>query len=152
MLRRGGKCFAGATRAFTLIETMISLVVIFLAILAMLAVVPFAFTNVQTNSLEVQAVAVGQQFLDDERNASLLQIPLPSATTIPIDGGQSFSGDGVNDVGYGNFSVTPDGCTTKELTGSVLLSGVDTYLCSATVSWTESKMTRSVTVQSYVTK
>ena len=79
---------ARGDRAFTLIETMVALVVMLMSLLAMLAVVPFAFTNVETNSLEVQAVAVGQQFLEDERNAKLHSIPAPSATNVPIDAGR----------------------------------------------------------------
>jgi type II secretory pathway pseudopilin PulG len=135
-------------RAFTLIETMIALVVMLLSLLGMLAVVPFAFTNVQTNSLEVQAVAVGQRFLDDERNAKLHQLPPPSATNVPIDAGQSLIDQSLAAKGYGNFTVTPDGCATAALAGS----GVSSYLCSVSVSWVESNATRTVTVQSLVTE
>ena len=139
-------------RAFTLIETMISLVVMLLSLLAMLAVVPFAFTNVQTNSLEVQAVAVGQQFLDDERNAKLHSLPAPSATSVPIDAGQSFLDQSQAAKGYGNFTVTPDGCATIEATTTASHGSVNMYLCSASVSWVQSNATRTVTVQSLVTE
>ncbi len=141
---------SGALRAFTLVETMIAMVVILLTFLALLAVVPFAYSNVQTDAIEVQADEVGQAFLDDERNATLHAIPLPTATTVPIDPGESFPGAGTTDTGYGNFSVTPDGCPTVEDTGSALHDGIDVYLCSVSVSWTASGATRTVTVQSYV--
>ena len=104
--------FPNRARAFTLIEVMIALVVMLLTFLAMLAVVPFAFTNVQTNAIEVQAVAVG----------------------------------------HGNFTVTPDGCATVEAPGDASDDFVGIYLCSVSVSWIQSSVTRTVTVQSYVTK
>jgi type II secretory pathway pseudopilin PulG len=138
-------------RAFTLIETMIALVVMLLSLLGMLAVVPFAFTNVETNSLEVQAVAVGQQFLEDERNATLHSIPAPSATTVPIDAGQSLVDQSVTAKNYGNFTVSPDGCSTVELPASASHGSVASNLCSVSVSWVQSDATRKVTVQSLVT-
>jgi len=144
--------FPNQTRAFTLIEIMIALVVMLLTFLAMLAVVPFAFTNVQTNAIEVQAVAVGQRFLDDERNAALHHIAGPTVTTVPIDAGESLPGEGTPDAGYGNFTVTPDGCTTAELPGNAADDFVGTYLCSVSVSWIQSRVTRTVAVQSFVTK
>ena len=139
-------------RGFTLIETMVAMVIMLLALLAMLAVVPFSSNNVQTNSLQVQAVSVGQQFLDDERNAKLHGVPMPSATTVPVDPGQSFVGRSGPNTGYGNFTVVPDGCATQVQTG---ISGVNTFLCSVQVSWTVGSTTkpttRTVTVQTLVT-
>jgi type II secretory pathway pseudopilin PulG len=143
---------ARTRRAFTLIETMIALVVMLMSLLAMLAVVPFAFTNVQTNALQVQAVAVGQRFLDDERNAKLHAIPTPGPTNVPIDAGQSFVDQNQTAKDYGNFTVTPDGCSTIQLTGSGPHLHVNSYLCSVSVSWTVSDATRTVTVQSLVTE
>jgi Tfp pilus assembly protein PilV len=139
------------SRGFSLIEALIAMVVLLLAVLAMLSVVPFGFTNVQTNSIDVQAVAVAQQALDDEHNALLHALPMPAATTVPIDPGQSYLAGANQNSNYGSFTVTPNGCSSVQLTGS-LLSGVNTYSCSATVAWTESGATRQVTVQSYVTK
>lgn len=139
-------------RAFTLIETMVALVVMLMSLLAMLAVIPFAFTNVETNSLEVQAVAVGQRFLDDERNAKLHALPTPSATDVPVDAGQSLVDQNVTAKDYGNFTVTPDGCATTQLTGTLPHGSVNSYLCSVSVSWVQSNATRTVRVQSLVTE
>lgn len=139
-------------RGFTLIEAMISMIILLLSVLAMLAVVPFGFNSVQANSINAQAVAVGQQYLEDERNA-LLQDPtaMPAPTSVPIDPGHSFIA-GVNaNTNYGSFAVNPDGCVTKKFTGSTS-SAVNTYSCSVTVSWTETSAAKSVTVQSYATK
>jgi len=114
----------------------------------MLAVVPFGFNSVQSNSLRTQAGAIAQQYLDDERNALLHNIPVPAATTSPIDAGQSYEASGVADSGYGTFAIAPDGCTTVQNAGA----SANVYSCSVTVSWTESGSARSVTVQSYATK
>jgi Tfp pilus assembly protein PilV len=145
--RRPGRA---AERGLTLIEMLISMVLLLFALLAMLAVVPFGFSSVETSSIQVQAVAIGQQYLEDERNALLQAGLMPASATTPIYAGESFTNDGKADTNYGNFSVTPDGCTTVIDPSS--LSGVNVYQCSVTVSWRQSLVTRSVTVQSYVAK
>jgi hypothetical protein len=125
------------------------MIVVFLAIMAMLSVVPFGFNSVQTNSLHAQAIAVGQRYVDDERNAKLHGAPMPSATAVTIDAGQSFVVNNQNNTGYGNFAVAPNGCAAVQSSGTPT-SQVDLYSCSATVTWTETGAARSVTVQSYV--
>jgi len=135
------------SRGFSLVEALPAIVVVVLCILAMLAIVPFGFTSVQANSLEVQAVAVAQQYLDDERNALLQKsVAMPTATTAPIDAGQSYVGATTSN--YGNFNVAPDGCVTKQYTGT----SANVFACSVSVTWTESGASRSVTVLSYVAK
>ena len=122
------------------------MVIVAVTVSSLLLVVPFAFNNVQMNAIEVQAVSVGQRFLDDERNAKLQSSVMPTATSVPIDAGQSFEGG--NAGNFGNFNVTPDGCATVQSPGL----NTNVYSCSVDVTWTESGASRSVTVQSYVTK
>lgn len=136
----------GRHRGFTLIEALIAIVIVALTILALLAVVPASFNDVQMDALEVQAVSVGQQFLDDERNAKLHGLVMPTATMAPIDPGQSFVGGSASNAG--SFTVMPNGCATVQNLG--VTSTV--YSCSVTVTWTENGASRLVRVQSYVTK
>ena len=138
----------GADRGFTLVETLIAIIVAFLAVMAMLSVIPFGFSSVQTNSVRAEAVAVGQQFVDDERDALLHAAPMASATAVPIDPGQSFVANNRNNTGYGNFAVAPNGCAAVQSSGTAT-SEVNLYTCSVTVTWTETGAARSVTVQSY---
>jgi Tfp pilus assembly protein PilV len=138
-------------RGFTLIEALIAMVVLMIAILAMLSVIPFGFNGAQTNSIQIQAVSVGQQYLEQERYsiASGNALVMPSATTVPIDPGQAFQSNGtVAAVAPGAFTVTPDKCVTTKYSGTY----TNVYSCAVTVSWTQSNATHSVTVQSYVTK
>ena len=144
MIRGAGR----RNRGFSLVEALVAMVVLLFMFLAMLSVVPFGFSSVQSNSIHVQAVAVAQQYLDDERNALLHAIAMPTATTAPIDPGQSFMANGVTNTNYGNFTITPDGCTTVQNAGT----SASVYSCSAGVSWTQTGATKSVTVQGYVTK
>jgi prepilin-type N-terminal cleavage/methylation domain-containing protein len=137
------------TRGFTLIEAMIAMAILLLAVLAMFSVVPFGFSGVLTNSIQVQAVAVGQQYLEDERDAFLHTNPMPMATTAPIYQGQAFMAIGAPAGSYGSFGVSPDGCTTVK---SGTPPSISVYSCSVTVSWSQSGASRSVIVQSYVTK
>jgi prepilin-type N-terminal cleavage/methylation domain-containing protein len=141
----------GEQRGMTLIETMIAMVVLLLTLLALLSVVPFSFNNVQANALQVQAVSLGQQYLDDQRNAKLFAGVMPAATTSPIDTGQSFVNNGQAAKNYGNFTITPDGCASVADTGTGA-NQVSVFSCSVVVSWTENGAGKSVTVQSYVAK
>jgi type II secretory pathway pseudopilin PulG len=140
------------TRGFTLIEALIALTVLLLAVLAMFSVMPFGFSGALTNSIHVQAVATAQQYLEDERDALLNAntVAMPSATTAPIDPGQSFVSTGAAAGSYGTFTVVPDGCSTV-IYGSVGNGNVGVYSCSVTVSWTQGGASHSVSVQSYVT-
>ena len=142
------KNISGRNRGFTLIEAMIAMVMVVLSVLTMFAMVPFAFNGLQMNAVEVQAVSVAQQFLEDERNAKLESIPMPTATSAPIDAGQSFFNSG-NAATIGSaFAVTPNGCSSVQNPGL----NTNVYLCSVSVTWTQTGASRSVTVQSYVTK
>jgi|SRR6516162_5100381 type II secretory pathway pseudopilin PulG len=141
-----GQYVSERNRGFTLIEALIAMVIVFVTVSSLLLVVPFAFNNTQMNAVEVQAVAVGQRFLDDERNAKLQSSVMPTSTSLPIDPGQGFMGGSAGN--FGNFDVTPDGCATVQTAGI----NTNVYSCSVNVTWTENSATRSVTVQSYVTK
>jgi len=135
-------------RAFTIIEALIAMTVLLIAVLGMLSVIPFGFSGAQTNSIQIQAVSVGQQYLEQERfsKASGNALVMPSATTAPIDAGQSFMSNGVPAAAPGVFTVTPDRCVTTKNAGLF----VSVYSCAVTISWTQSNATHSVTVQSYV--
>jgi Tfp pilus assembly protein PilV len=138
-----------AERGFALVEALIAMTALFLAIIAMLSVIPFGFSSVQSNSVRAQAVTVGQLSLDDQRNAVMHGLPAPTATTVPVDPGESYVNSGVSNTNYGNFTVTPNGCATVQTTGTAL-SQVNLYLCSVTVTWKISIFPKSITEQSYV--
>jgi len=134
------------TRGFTLIEGLLGMVIIVLTVLTLYAMIPFAFNGVQRDAQEVQAVAVGQRYLDDERNAKMHNLPMPVATSVPIDGGDAYAGGSA--ASAGTFAVTLDGCGTVQSSGTY----ANLYSCEVTLRWTEDSATRTVTVQSYVTK
>jgi type II secretory pathway pseudopilin PulG len=134
------------TRGFSLIEALISMVMIAAIVLALVGVVPYGFDEVQVNASQVQATAVAQQYLDALRNAKESNNPLPVATTAPIDQGNSFV-SGSADSGGLVFTITPNTCPSV-VTGTT----ASEYDCSVTVSWTENNQTDSTTVESYVTQ
>lgn len=128
----------------TLIEVLISMVIMTVIVLSVAGLVPYSFNELQVNSAQIQAVAVGQQYLDALRNAKQGSNPLPSATTAPIDQGDSFvSGSANTDTGL--FTVTPNTCP------SVNGGTINQYDCVVTVTWTENSQHDSIKVEDYVT-
>lgn len=123
------------------------MIVLTVALLGSLAAIPTAFNNTLRDSERIQAIAVGQQYLD-----SLMEYVtfngsdanLPAAPTISVDAGQRFEGDGVAATNPGNFSITNNGCPK-------IASSNAEYDCLVTVAWTENSAHRTVVVESYVT-
>jgi prepilin-type N-terminal cleavage/methylation domain-containing protein len=132
------------SRGMSLIEVLISIVIMTAIILAVASMVPYGYQQLQVNATQVQAVAVGQQYLDAMRNGKQTNQPLPSATTAPIDQGDSFMNGSANAVSN-VFTVTPNTCPI--VNGST----VNQYDCTVTVAWTQAGRNESVTVESYVT-
>jgi hypothetical protein len=95
--------------------------------------------------VETQAVSVGQQYLDDERNAELYDLAMPAPTTVAIDSGDSYVTATKSAVA---FTVTPNGCSKMRHSGV----NVTIYACSVAVTWMQAGAARTVTVQTYVTK
>ena len=123
------------------------MIVIALVVLAMGSITPYAFSQIQVNSTQAQAVALAQQVLDAQRNALEGGTALPTATTVPIDQGDSFLNNGSANNASGNFTVSPDACPQ---TTSGQYSNQRT--CTVSVAWTENNQSKSLTVQSIVTK
>lgn len=137
---------AKRSRGFTLIEALISLVIMTAVMLALLGVVPYGFNEIQVNAVQVQAIALGQQYLDALRNAKQTNNVLPTATTAPVDQGNSFMSNTTN-TGASVFTITPNTCPT-----AVPGPTVSQYDCSVTVTWTENGNNGSIQVESYVTQ
>lgn len=111
-----------------------------MAVGTFMALLPFALQSNDHDSYYLQAVAVGQQFLDAERASVENNKPLPSATSIPIDGGGSVVGPGMRNS-PGNFTIF--GTCTAPVPPSNLRQ------CTAEVDWTERQQTRSYTISSF---
>ena len=134
------------SRGFTLIEALISVLIMATVSLALLGMVPYGYGEVQVNSTQVQAIAVGQQYLDALRYAKQTNNVLPSATTAPVDQGNTFMTSSANTTSS-VFTITPNTCPTA-ITGPT----ASQYDCSVTVTWTENGTSGSVKVESYVTQ
>jgi prepilin-type N-terminal cleavage/methylation domain-containing protein len=138
---------ARTRRGFTLIEAMLSMIVLVVAFMGSLAAIPVAFNNTLRDSERVQAIAAGQQYLDalsEYVTFNGVDTNLPAAPTIAVDAGERFEGDGVAATSPGNFTITNNGCPA--VTGSNA-----EFDCVVTVKWTENSANRTVTVESYVT-
>lgn len=145
------KCMAlnqlRSQRGFTIVEAIIAIVVLMIVALGLLAILPTSFNDTVRDSERVQAVAVGQQYLDaltEYVTNNGVDTGLPSAPTIAIDPGDVMEGSGAPADSPGNFTLTNNGCPA--VAGSQA-----EFDCVATVTWTEHGASRSVQVESYVT-
>ncbi|MDQ6824926.1 MAG: prepilin-type N-terminal cleavage/methylation domain-containing protein [Candidatus Eremiobacteraeota bacterium] len=134
------------SRGFTLIEALISVLIMTTITLALLGLVPYGYNEIQVNATQVQAIALGQQYLDALRNAKQTNNPLPTATTAPVDQGNTFM-TGSSNATSSVFTITPNPCPTA-LPGPT----ASQYDCSVTVTWTENGNNESIKVESYVTQ
>lgn len=131
-------------RGFTLIEALISIVIVAGAVLAFLGVIPYGFGEVQVNASQIQAIALGQRYLDTVHNAEESGQPLPTATTAPVDQGNSFL-SGAADQASSVFTITPDTCPTVNSS-----TYVKQHDCSVTVTWTANNESQTIKVETYV--
>jgi type II secretory pathway pseudopilin PulG len=134
---------SAAGRGITIIDTLIALALVIGAVAGLIGVIPYSFSQIEYDSISVQANAAGQQFLDTVRYDILTGASVPTSSTAPIDFGDSFAPDGGPNSVSGNFSLSNQ-CSA--LNGSQL-----TQDCTVTVQWTENHATRQVALESYVT-
>jgi Tfp pilus assembly protein PilV len=130
-------------RGFSLLEALFAMTILFMAVGAFLALLPFALEKNQNDAIYLQAVAAGQQYLDALRDSVENGQPQPPYPTIAIDAGGSVVGNGYNQS-PGNFQIS-GGC----LPVTVLQPLQE---CTVTVTWTEANTPRSYVVQSYATQ
>lgn len=134
-------------RGFTLIEALMALLVLMIGMLAMIQIIPGAFTNVTRDGERLQAVAAGQIYLESLReyiqnfgtNANL-----PAPPDVSVHAGTSMTGSGDAATSPGSFTISSNGC--QLVAGSTLR-----YYCVVLTKWTENGQDRTVSVQSYVT-
>lgn len=147
MTRRSARRTVRTARGFSIIEALISIMLLMIAILGILAAIPSSFNNTVRDSERVQAVAAGQQYLDALQeyvtfNGSDANLPSPPA--ISADAGGIFEGTGSPAVSPGQFTITNNGCPA--VSGSTA-----EYDCQVYVKWTENGVAREVDLESYVT-
>lgn len=135
----------GNTRGFSIIEALISFVVVTLAVVALFGTLPFAFGRIQSNADTVQAYAAGQQFMDVVRNAVYDGSTAPTSTTAPIYAGRSYV-NGSTLTATGTFTISRDSCPGFGASQPFLRH------CTITVAWTEQGAAKSVTIDSYAVR
>jgi prepilin-type N-terminal cleavage/methylation domain-containing protein len=134
----------GNGRGYTLLEALISIVIFGIGLSTFFGLFPYSLHEVRHANIYLQAVSAGQQYLDAMRSSVEEGRPLPSSASIPIDGGDSVTGDGRPNASPGKFSVS----------GSC--SNVAPYTrleqCTVNVQWPEDGFLRSYSVQTYATQ
>lgn len=141
-------------RAFSIIESMIAIVVLAMGVVGMLGVLPLSYGNTNKDSQRVQALSAGQAYMDQIRYYIKGNAPtgtpagypvsaLPTPQPVSVDFGESILGTGTAASGTASFTFVPS-CT------AVGSSGLE-FDCTVTVTWTTFNMSHSVQIESYVT-
>ncbi|HET9344012.1 MAG TPA: prepilin-type N-terminal cleavage/methylation domain-containing protein [Candidatus Eremiobacteraceae bacterium] len=131
------------SRGLSLIEAMVGMVVLLIGILMLVGAIPAAYGFTAQDSVRVQAVSAGQEYLDDIRQyiqSSGVDTNLPPAPTVSVVP-PSFSSDGTAPVPVA-LTLTPS-CTSRSLFS---------FDCSVNVQWSaDNGPTQKVKVESYIT-
>ncbi len=133
-------------RGSTVLEAMMAFVIVLIALPGLGSVTSLG--AVKTNANEVQAVAAGQQYLDQLRDFIRTHdssAALPTPPTITIDQGQSFVSGG-STAPIGSFTITSDGCPILASSFGLIRN------CSVSVTWTDAGKSKSRTLVSYATQ
>ena len=141
-------------RGFSIIESMIAVVVLAIGIVAMLGILPQSYSITNKDSQHVQALSAGQAYMDQIRFYIKGNAPigspagypvsvLPTPQPVAVDFGDSSLGTGQAAGGSASFTFVPS-CVS--VGGSAL-----EFDCTVTVSWTTSNMNHSLQIESYVT-
>ena len=128
-------------RGFSLIEAMISMVVLLIIVLSMISLVPATLGYSVESSVRIQAIGAAQDYLDIIRqyvktNGVITNLPTPPV--IAIDSGTGVWSSAMPKLG--KFRETPS-CSARSLFS---------FDCTVTVSWNVAGNTRSVQVESYI--
>lgn len=131
------------TRGFSVIESLIAMVLLSFSMLSLFGLISTSFGFTEQDSERTQAIAASQQYLDAIRQATQNASALPSAPTVNVDLGFGQTGHQIS--ASQTFSIANNGCP--------LVSGAKVmHNCQVTTTWTQSGVTKTVTVQSYVSQ
>ncbi len=123
---------------------MVGMIVLTIVVLTLIGAIPAAFGMTAQDSVRVQAVSAGQEYLDMIRQyvkASGVDTGLPPPPTVAIDGGTGMT-SGAAAGSEGDFVMTPS-CNSRSLFS---------FDCSVTVAWSiNGGPQQRVVVESYVT-
>lgn len=144
------------TRGFTLIEVLVAFVVFTMGVLSLMTVYPLAFAYVGERDDQLQAVAFGQQYMENVRQQYFIgQATLttwPASVTAPVDAGYPIA-FGTTGYTVGSTSTPTPLTSSANFTASVVsvnpaASGSPAYDVTIQVTWPT--MTQPVTLESLV--
>jgi prepilin-type N-terminal cleavage/methylation domain-containing protein len=143
-MRQPSRGNSGNRRGYTLLEALISIAIFGIGLSTFFGLFPYSLHEVRHANVYLQAVSAGQQYLDSMRSSVEQGTPFPGPTSIPIDGGDSVTGNGQVNASPGNFSISGSCATVAPYTRL--------QQCTVYVNWTEDGFPRSYSVQSYATQ
>ncbi|HKW45707.1 MAG TPA: hypothetical protein VJN22_08615, partial [Candidatus Eremiobacteraceae bacterium] len=88
-----------------MVEALIGITLFAMALMAFFAIFPYSLQTTSHDDEYLQAISAGQEYLDALRSAVEQSQPMPPPPTVPIDGGYSVTGNGVQNASPGNFQI-----------------------------------------------
>ena len=137
-----------ARRGFTLIDALVAFIILLIAVIGLLAVLPFSFSNIETNADDVQAAAAAQKYMDALRGALAGAQPTPGPTTAPRTIGNSMAATSTVPLpSPAPFQLSHSDCAPPASgnPGGLL------HDCIVTVTWSEQGVTKTIVLESYAT-
>ena len=131
-------------RGFSIVEALIGITLFAMALMAFFAIFPYSLATTSHDDEYLQAISAGQEYLDALRSSVEQSRPLPPAPIVPIDGGFSVLGNGIQNASPGNFDIKGN---------CYLVPGYTRlYDCTVHVQWLEGSLMRTYQVDSYATQ
>jgi type II secretory pathway pseudopilin PulG len=148
----------GVRRGFSIVEAFVSMVILTLAVLVLTTAYPYAFGRIGERDDELQAVSFGQQYLESVRQQIRTGATSVSPTSAPIDAGYPLA-FGVPGYPAPAASASPPTeltspgyFTATATTNPALTSTSNSFDVTATVTWSYGGTSRSVLLQTVVTR
>jgi type II secretory pathway pseudopilin PulG len=148
------------SRASSLIETIIAMVMLTIAVLTLTTAYPYAFGRIGERDDELQAVSFGQQYMEQIRQQIRSGATTLTSATLPIDAGYALAFGVMKYPTPGPSPppsppaqlASPGNFTATATTNPALSASVATYDVKVTVSWSYGGAARSIVLQTVVTR
>ena len=146
------------SRAFSLIEALVAMVVLVIGVLTLTTAYPYAFGRIGERDDELQAISFGQQYIEQVRQQIRAGATALTPGSAPIDAGYPLAFGVMGYPAPGSTAAppsqdaTPGNFTATATTNPTLSVGANSYDVTVNVTWTYGGGARQVQLETIVTR